>query len=67
MPTLIFKPTEACNSRCLYCDVVARRTPWCDAKRIFLEEYFEPITGVKFTPAGPGRDAPDRPEEYAAA
>jgi len=24
-----------------------RRTPWCAAKKVFLEKYFEPITGVK--------------------
>lgn len=27
MPTIIFKATEACNCRCAYCDVVARRSP----------------------------------------
>ena len=27
MATVIFKPTEACNSRCIYCDVVYRKTP----------------------------------------
>lgn len=26
MATLIFKPTEACNSRCIYCDVVKKKT-----------------------------------------
>lgn len=27
MPTIIFKPTEACNSSCIYCDVVTRKAP----------------------------------------
>lgn len=27
MPTLIFKETEACNSNCIYCDVIARKQP----------------------------------------
>ncbi len=27
MPTIIFKATEACNSNCIYCDVVARKEP----------------------------------------
>ncbi len=27
MPTLIFKETEACNSNCIYCDVIARKKP----------------------------------------
>ncbi len=27
MPTIIFKPTESCNSNCVYCDVVARKQP----------------------------------------
>lgn len=27
MPTIIFKGTEACNSNCIYCDVVARKKP----------------------------------------
>ena len=27
MPTLIFKETEACNSNCIYCDVIARKRP----------------------------------------
>ena len=27
MPTLIFKETEACNSNCVYCDVIARKKP----------------------------------------
>ncbi|MGA9755705.1 MAG: radical SAM protein [Desulfobaccales bacterium] len=26
MATLIFKPTEACNSRCIYCEVVKKKT-----------------------------------------
>lgn len=27
MPTIIFKATEACNSNCIYCDVVVRKLP----------------------------------------
>lgn len=27
MVTVIFKPTEVCNSRCIYCDVVKKKTP----------------------------------------
>jgi len=27
MPTLIFKETEACNSNCIYCDVITRKKP----------------------------------------
>lgn len=27
MPTIIFKETEACNSNCIYCDVVKRKKP----------------------------------------
>lgn len=27
MPTIIFKETEACNSNCIYCSVVARKKP----------------------------------------
>lgn len=27
MPTVIFKPTEKCNARCTYCDVVSLRAP----------------------------------------
>ena len=27
MATIIFKPTESCNSNCIYCDVVARKKP----------------------------------------
>lgn len=27
MPTIIFKATEACNSNCVYCDVVHRKKP----------------------------------------
>lgn len=25
-----------------------RKTAWCDVKKIFMEKYFEPITGIKF-------------------
>ncbi len=27
MPTIIFKATEACNSNCIYCDVVHKKKP----------------------------------------
>ncbi len=27
MATIIFKPTEKCNSNCIYCDVVTRKSP----------------------------------------
>ena len=27
MATVIFKPTEACNSSCIYCDLVGKKTP----------------------------------------
>ena len=40
MATIIFKPTEGCNARCLYCDVVARR-PRTEAMPLhLLEEVF---------------------------
>lgn len=30
----------------------SHKTDWCEAKKIFLEKYFEPITGTRFVPAG---------------
>lgn len=27
MPTIIFKPTEKCNSNCIYCDVIVKKAP----------------------------------------
>ncbi|HOT88315.1 MAG TPA: hypothetical protein PL028_02095 [Bacteroidales bacterium] len=27
MATIIFKPTEKCNSNCIYCDVVVKKKP----------------------------------------
>ena len=27
MPTIIFKETEACNSNCIYCNVIRRKKP----------------------------------------
>ncbi len=34
-----------------------RKSPWCKAKKGFIERYFEPVTGVRFAPdiAGPTR------------
>lgn len=26
------------------------KTPWCEFKKVFIEEYFEPITGLKWDP-----------------
>lgn len=28
----------------------AHKTEWCDAKRGFIEKYFEPVTGIKYGP-----------------
>jgi MoaA/NifB/PqqE/SkfB family radical SAM enzyme len=28
----------------------AHKTDWCAAKKLFLEKYFEPITGTRFDP-----------------
>lgn len=39
MPTLIFKETEACNSNCIYCDVIARKKP-CTISFDLLETVF---------------------------
>lgn len=47
MPTLIFKETEACNSNCVYCDVIARKKPRTISferlKKVFvyINEYLE--------------------------
>jgi len=27
-----------------------QKSPWCTAKRGFIEKYFEPVTGVRFQP-----------------
>ena len=35
MPTLIFKETEACNSNCIYCDVIARKKPRTIKKKTY--------------------------------
>jgi uncharacterized protein len=29
------------------------KSEWCDAKRLFIEKYFEPVTGVRFEGSGP--------------
>ena len=42
MPTIIFKATEACNSNCVYCDVVHKKKP-----RTISEELFK-ITFERF-------------------
>ena len=42
MPTLIFKETEACNSNCIYCDVIARKKPRT-IKKDLLRRVFECI------------------------
>lgn len=47
MPTLIFKETEACNSNCIYCDVIARKQPRTISPSrlekvfIYINEYLE--------------------------
>lgn len=47
MPTLIFKETEACNSNCIYCDVIARKKPKTVSFErlekifIYINEYLE--------------------------
>ena len=47
MPTLIFKETEACNSNCIYCDVIARKKPKTvsferlEKVFIYINEYLE--------------------------
>ena len=47
MPTLIFKETEACNSNCIYCDVIARKQPRTISPArlekgfIYINEYLE--------------------------
>lgn len=30
------------------------KTPWCETKRVFMEEYFEPITGYRYGGGGDG-------------
>lgn len=47
MPTLIFKETEACNSNCIYCDVIARKKPQTitmdklEKVFVYINEYLE--------------------------
>ena len=47
MPTLIFKETEACNSNCVYCDVIARKKPRTisferlEKVFVYINEYLE--------------------------
>ena len=47
MPTLIFKETEACNSNCVYCDVIARKKPRTISLErlekvfVYINEYLE--------------------------
>ena len=47
MPTLIFKETEACNSNCIYCDVIARKKPKTisiervEKVFVYINEYLE--------------------------
>lgn len=40
MPTLIFKETEACNSNCIYCDVIARKKPRTIKKDLLKRVFF---------------------------
>ena len=55
MPTLIFKETEACNSNCIYCDVIARKKPRTisferlEKVFIYLNEYLEKFPDEHFT------------------
>lgn len=55
MPTLIFKETEACNSNCVYCDVIARKSPRTISyellKKVFIyiNEYLEKNPEERFT------------------
>lgn len=55
MPTLIFKETEACNSNCVYCDVITRKKPktisWDKLERVFvyINEYLEKFPNEYFS------------------
>ena len=55
MPTLIFKETEACNSNCIYCDVIARKKPKTISmdhlKKVFvyINEYLEKFPNEYFS------------------
>ena len=50
MPTIIFKATEACNSNCIYCDVVKRKKPQTISLEVLelayqkINEYLEMFT-----------------------
>ena len=55
MPTLIFKETEACNSNCIYCDVIARKAPrtigydLLERVFVYINEYLELYPKEHFT------------------
>lgn len=55
MPTLIFKETEACNSNCIYCDVIARKKPKTisfeklEKVFIYINEYLEKYPDERFS------------------
>ena len=55
MPTLIFKETEACNSNCIYCDVIARKKPkTISMQRVekvfgYINEYLEKYPNEQFS------------------
>ena len=55
MPTLIFKETEACNSNCIYCDVIARKKPHTISTNrlekvfIHINEYLEKFPDEHFS------------------
>jgi uncharacterized protein len=33
-----------------------RKSPWCESHSIFIEKYFEPITGIRFEPGNASHD-----------
>lgn len=55
MPTLIFKETEACNSNCIYCDVIARKKPNTISMErlekvfVYINEYLEKFPNEFFS------------------
>ena len=55
MPTLIFKETEACNSNCIYCDVIARKKPRTisferlEKVYMYLNEFLEKYPEQRFS------------------
>jgi uncharacterized protein len=53
MPVVIFKPTERCNSNCVYCDVVERKVSGATMPLSTLETVFERV----------GEFLRDRPDE----